>query len=63
MISTRDINDKNELERIFFQNNEDMENKLDELAQTNDPKIGYVDIFIPNALLQVNLNLNFNERQ
>lgn len=63
MISTRDINDKNELERIFFQNNEDMENKLDELAQTNDPKIGYVDIFIPNALLQVNLNFNFNERQ
>lgn len=63
MISTRDINDKNELERIFFQNNEDMEQKLDELAQTNDPKIGYVDIFIPNALLQVNLNLNFNERQ
>lgn len=63
MISTRDINDKNELERIFFQNNEDMEQKLDKLAQTNDPKIGYVDIFIPNALLQVNLNLNFNERQ
>lgn len=63
MISTRDINDKNELERIFFQKNEDMENKLDELAQTNDPKIGYVDIFIPNALLQVNFNFNFNERQ
>lgn len=53
MICTRDTNDKNELERMSFQNKEDMENRLDELAQTNDPEVGYVDIYLPVSLLQV----------
>lgn len=55
MICTRDTNDKNELERMSFQNKEDMENRLDELAQTNDPEVGYVDIYLPVPLLQVNI--------
>lgn len=55
MICTRDTNDKNELERMSFQNKEDMENRLDELVQTNDPEVGYVDIYLPVPLLQVNI--------
>lgn len=63
MICTRDTNDKNELERMSFQNKEDMENRLDELAQTNDPKVGYVDIYLPVPLLQVKSILKYNTKK
>lgn len=63
MICTRDTNDKNELERMSFQNKEDMENRLDELAQTNDPEVGYVDIYLPVPLLQVKSILKYNTKR
>lgn len=63
MICTRDTNDKNELERMSFQNKEDMENRLDELAQTNDPEVGYVDIYLPVPLLQVKSILKYNTKK
>lgn len=63
MICTRDTNDKNELERMSFQNKEDMENRLDELAQTNDPEVGYVDIYLQVPLLQVKSILKYNTKK
>lgn len=63
VICTRDTNDKNELERMSFQNKEDMENRLDELAQTNDPEVGYVDIYLPVPLLQVKSILKYNTKK
>lgn len=60
MITTYDTEDKNELDRIYFQNKEDMAETLNTLAQTNDPSIGYGDIYMPVPLLQVTeLKLHF----
>lgn len=52
MISTRDINDE-EIENMSFENSKEMAKKLKTLANTNDTKISYVDIYMPVPLLQV----------
>lgn len=52
MISTRDINDE-EIENMSFENIKEMAKKLKTLANTNDTKISYVDIYMPVPLLQV----------
>lgn len=52
MISTRDSKDE-ELENMSFENIKEMASKLKFLAETEDPKISYVDIYMPVSLLQV----------
>lgn len=52
MISTRDSNDE-ELENMSFENIKEMASKLKFLAETEDPEISYVDIYMPVSLLQV----------
>lgn len=55
MITTYDAEDKNEIDRMYFQSKEVMAENLNTLAQTNDPNIGYVDIHMPVPLLQGNV--------
>lgn len=54
MISTRDSNDE-ELENMSFENIKEMASKLKFLAETEDPEISYVDIYMPVSLLQGNV--------
>lgn len=55
MITTCDAEDKNEIDRMYFQSKEDMAETLNTLAKTKDPNIGYIDIHMPVPLLQGNV--------
>lgn len=55
VVSVRDKNDKEDLERIPFSNIEEMTKKIKTLAKTEDPDKRYVDIFMQLPFTQVHV--------
>lgn len=58
MISVRDKNDEEDIERIQCSTTEKMAKKMKTLAKTKDPKINYVDIFMQVPFQQVRFKKN-----
>lgn len=54
IVSTKSYTDE-EIENMSFANLKDMSAKLEVLAETEDEKIGYVDIYMPVPLLHVRI--------